>query len=211
VVQVSRCCVSATLALNSVEESDRRTGARHISILRVGRVVWDDRDQLCVIRNISPGGLMFEAPHAPQVGQHLSIELRSDKRMTGLVRWVTEGHAGIAFDQPIDVEQVLREDRSSLLRVRPRAPRFVRRGSVRLLGEGEPVLAAISDISIGGVRCRPDLPVRRGEPIVAVIEGVGATNAEVRWQKGDVVGVRFEKPLPWRAFQLWLDQAPRGD
>jgi hypothetical protein len=193
------------------EYDDRRIGPRHISVLRVGRTVWNGRDQLCVVRNLSVGGLMFECLHPPVVGQRVTVELRSDKQMTGIVRWTKDVAAGVEFDQKVNVELMLREERSSLLRVRPRAPRFVRRGTARLIsGDGEPVFGDIIDISIGGLSCRTDQPLRRGEPIVASIEGVGAANAELRWTKGDVAGIRFDKPLPWRAFQLWLDKAPRG-
>lgn len=192
------------------DPSDRRAGPRALSILRVARVVWDELDQLCVVRNISPGGIMFECLHAPAEGQTLLVELRSDKRMTGEVRWVHEGKVGLQFDREINVEQMLREDRSPLLRVRPRPPRFARRGEMRLIAGGETIPAQIVDISILGARCRPELPVRSGEPVVAALDGVGATNAEVRWVHGDLTGVRFEKPLPWKPFQLWLDNVPRG-
>lgn len=190
------------------EWGERRGGSRHISVLRVGRVLWDGRDQLCVVRNISSGGLMFECLQAPAIGQGVIVELRTDKQMIGIVRWVRNGGAGVEFDRPIDVEHILKEERGTLLRVRPRAPRFVRRGEVRLIGESEPIVGDIVDIAIGGLSCRTDQPVRKGDPIVAAIAGIGATNAEIRWIKGDVAGVRFEKPLPWRAFQLWLDSAP---
>lgn len=193
------------------DHADRRDGPRHISVLRVGRAAWDGLDQLCVVRNMSSGGLMFECLHPPVIGQRITVELRSDKQMSGIVRWVKDGAAGIEFDQRVNVELMLREERSSLLRVRPRAPRFVRRGTVKLLpNEGEPAMGDIIDISVGGLSCRVDQPLRRGEPVVAALENVGACSAEVRWTRGDVIGVRFDKPLPWKPFQLWLDQAPRG-
>lgn len=203
--------MNAALAQITPEFDDwdeRRDRSRHISVLRVGRVLWDGRDQLCVVRNISTGGLMFECLNPPAIGQGVIVELRTDKQMIGVVRWIRNGGAGVEFDRAIDVEQILKEERGTLLRVRPRAPRFVRRGQVRLIGEGEPVIGDIIDIAIGGLSCRTDQPVRKGDPIVAAIDGIGATNAEVRWIKGDVAGVRFEKPLPWRAFQRWLDSAP---
>lgn len=189
--------------------ADRRVGSRHISILRVGRIELDGQDQLCVVRNISPTGLMLECLRPPALGQHLLVELRSDKRLPGTVRWSREGQIGLQFDSPINVEQVLHEDRSSLLRVRPRAPRFVRRGHVRLIPtEGDPMLGDIVDISISGVSCRTERPVHKGEPIVAALDGVGVANAEIRWVRGDMAGIRFEKPFPWRAFGTWLDTAP---
>jgi hypothetical protein len=131
--------------------------------------------------------------------------------MTGIVRWARGVGAGIEFDAQVKVEHIQLEERGTLLRVRPRAPRFVRRGTVKLINpNGDTVPGDIIDIAIGGLSCRPDQPLRRGEPIVASIEGIGATNAELRWAKGDVAGIRFDKPLPWRAFQLWLDEAPRN-
>lgn len=190
--------------------SDRRAGPRALSILRVGRVVWDEQDQLCVVRNISPGGVMFECLRPPPVGQQLLIELRSDKRMTGEVRWSRDRKVGIQFDREINVEHMLREERSPLLRVRPRAPRFIRRGTLKLIADGETMSADIVDISTFGVNCRPEAAVRNGEPIVAALDGVAATNAEIRWVRGDQAGIRFEKPLPWKPFQLWLDHAARA-
>lgn len=202
--------MSAALNLADDPAFDRRDDDRHIAVLRVGRLQTDAGDQLCVVRNISPGGLMFECLYPPEVGAAVMVEWRTDKQMHGTVRWTKEGAAGIQFDAQVDVERMLKEERSSLLRVRPRQPRFVRQGIVRLVGEGEPVIGHIFDISIGGLSCRTDEPLRKGEPIAAVLEGVAATNAEIRWIKGDAAGIRFEKPLPWRAFQRWLDQAPRG-
>jgi hypothetical protein len=165
-------------------------------------------DQLCVVRNLSTGGLMFECLHLPQVEQKVVVELRSDKQMPGIVRAVGPDYARIAFDRPVDIDQILKEERNTLLRVRPRAPRFARRGSVRMICNGETVFASIVDIAIGGLSCRPERPLRRGEPLVASIDGIGATNAEARWIKDGVAGIRFESPLPWRSFQTWLDQSP---
>lgn len=193
-----------------LDADDRRAGPRHISILRVGRISCGDQDQLCIVRNISAGGLMVGSNRPPEVDQRVIVELRSDKQMPGTVRWSRDGNSGIQLDEEINVEAVLREERNPLLRIRPRAPRFLRRGTVKLIGEGEPVLGDIIDISIGGLSCRPERPLKRGEPVVASVQGLVATTAEIRWTKGDVTGVRFEKPLPWRAFGEWLDAAPRG-
>lgn len=192
------------------EDADRRGGMRALSILRVARLVCDNQDQLCVVRNIAPGGVMVECLHPPTSGQTVLVELRSDKRMTGVVRWDRDCQVGVQFETEIDVAHMLREDRSQLLRVRARPPRFKRRGSIRLIAEGETIVADIADISINGLRCRPEVPIRQGSPVVAALDDVGASNAVVRWVRGDSAGVSFEKPLPWKPFQRWLDQAPRG-
>lgn len=189
------------------DPEERRTGARHISVLRVARGVWDGRDQLCVVRNISAAGVMLECLRAPTVGQTLAIELRSDKQMRGVVRWAKDNHVGVELEDAIDVERMLKEERGALLRVRPRAPRFVRTAPMRLIVDGETIAGQVVDISTTGVSCRTEAPVPKGQPVVAAIDGVAVTNALVRWTRGDVAGVSFEKPLPWRPFQLWLDRA----
>ncbi|NNM78166.1 PilZ domain-containing protein [Sphingomonas sp. ID1715] len=190
------------------DDHERRTGQRHISVLRVARGVWEGRDQLCVVRNISADGLMFECLHPPAVGQALAIELRSDKQMRGIVRWAKDQGAGVELEEPINVERMLKEERGSLLRVRPRSPRFARCGPLRLIADGETIPGTTLDISITGLSCRIDQPVQKDAPVVVAIDDVAATNALVRWTKGDVAGISFEKPLPWRPLQLWLDQMP---
>ena len=40
-------------------ESDRRTGERHMTLYRVGSVMLDGHRELCLRRNISAGGMMI--------------------------------------------------------------------------------------------------------------------------------------------------------
>lgn len=192
--------------------AERREGLRHVSVLRVGRLSQGNEDQLCMVRNVSAGGMMIECNRPPQVGERIVVELRSDKQMPGTVRWITGGNAGVQFDAPVDVGQLLREEKNSLLRVRPRAPRFIREGTAKLIGEGEPVEGQIGDIAVGGMSLRVEekTALRRGDPVVVSIEGLGATTGEVRWIRETVLGVRFEKPLSYRAFADWLDRRRPG-
>src|SRR3712207_7884086 len=43
---------------NAAPQPDRRRQARHLTILRVGTLIIDGRRELCLIRNISAGGVM---------------------------------------------------------------------------------------------------------------------------------------------------------
>lgn len=184
---------------------ERRTGNRHISVFRVGRLIDREGDQICVIRNISSGGVMIEANRLPPSGARVFVETRSDRRIPATVRWVHEREADVQFDQEIDVAAMLREERPSILRNQPRAPRFVRPGKVKVIGTVETIEGDIANISINGVGIRTPTRFALDEPVIVAIDGLGAARAVVRWWVEGEIGVRLQSPLSYRLLANWLD------
>ena len=184
---------------------ERRQGNRHVSVFRVGRLVCGDRDQLCVIRNISAGGVAIEANIVPAIGSRVTVELRSDRRLDATVRWSRPREAGVNFDAPIDVAAMLKEERPSILRLQPRAPRFIRHGAVHVAGTTESVDGVVANISINGVGIIGVADFQRDEAVVVSIEGLGAAHGVVRWNARGEIGVRLTRPLSYRALADWLD------
>lgn len=184
---------------------ERREGNRHISVFRVGRLECNGRDQLCVIRNISAGGVMIEVNSPPPVDARIRVELRSDRSLCATVRWSREREVGVAFDAPIDVAAMLKEERSSILRMQPRAPRFVREAAVRMASTLATMQGRISNISINGLAVTGPTPFAPNERVLATVEGLGAIHAVVRWSANGETGIRFAAPLSYRALADWLD------
>ena len=54
------------------------------------------------VRNLSPGGMMIDAPSALAVDTRLSAEIRGLGEIAGRIAWHTAGRAGVAFDEEID-------------------------------------------------------------------------------------------------------------
>lgn len=187
------------------DSADRRTGARHLSIFRVARLVHDGRDQLCVIRNISPGGVMIEVNNVPPVGAKVRVELRTDKALDATIRWTRDREAGLAFIDLVDVHALLKEERPSILRKPPRGPRFDRAGTAQILGGEEPIEGVITNVSMNGVALRTSAVLAKGEPVVVKIDGLGPARAHVRWCANGEIGLRLEVPLSYRALADWLD------
>ncbi|MGL4312412.1 MAG: PilZ domain-containing protein, partial [Sphingomonas sp.] len=183
----------------------RREGQRHISVFRVGRLVVDGQDQLCVVRNISAGGMKIECNSPPATHLRVRVDLRSDRCLEATVRWSRAREAGLAFDAPIDVAEILREERLSIRRQQPRAPRFVRSGHVRIMAAQRIIDGELSNISINGIAVRTEEKLARDEPVIAVIDGLGATHAFARWSNGSEAGFRLNSPLSYRALAEWLD------
>lgn len=65
------------------EPIERRGHARHITILRVALLHTADVKELCVVRNISAGGLSARVYRSFSIGETVQVEFRSDERLEG--------------------------------------------------------------------------------------------------------------------------------
>lgn len=58
------------------------------------------------IRNLSPTGLMAEAPTMLAVGTSVVVEMKNLPPLKGKIVWATEGRMGVAFNAEIDPAKV---------------------------------------------------------------------------------------------------------
>ena len=110
-----------SLSTDTPRAPDRRTDERYVSLLRVGALTVDGRRELCLIRNISAGGMMIRAYSNLPVGTSLSIELKQGDPVNGVVKWIEGDLTGVTFDSPIDVVLLLAPAGNG---PRPRLPRI---------------------------------------------------------------------------------------
>ena len=54
------------------------------------------------IRNLSPGGMMAEAPVSFSRGERIEADLRGIGLVPGRIAWTAGGRLGVQFDMPID-------------------------------------------------------------------------------------------------------------
>src|SRR3712207_4374836 len=64
---------------------DRRRSTRHMRILRVGTLVLGSKRELCLIRNISAGGMMAHVYSPVALDQEVSIALKSRQLRRGRI------------------------------------------------------------------------------------------------------------------------------
>ncbi|MFL6735231.1 MAG: PilZ domain-containing protein [Sphingomicrobium sp.] len=180
---------------------DRRDGERYLTLLRVGSMTVGGRRQLCLIRNVSCGGMMIRTYSEMERGTRLSIEFKHGESVVGTVRWVEGGDIGLMFDYPIDVGQLLE---AAMTGPRPRMPRVELHvaASVRTGAVSQRVLAL--DISQGGMKVRSTEPLRLREQVVVTLFGYPPIAGTVRWAEGDCFGISFNQLLPLQALIRWL-------
>jgi Tfp pilus assembly protein PilZ len=183
---------------------DRRRETRHLTILRVGALIGAHGRELCLIRNISAGGLMAHVYSTHRVGAAVAVELKSNQSVPGQVVWADESNLGIAFDAPIDVAEMLSSQAALENGWRPRLPRVevdrlaTLRCGARLYGVNT------RDISQGGVKVETDQPLEVGREVVLTMERFRPVAGVVRWCQGGLAGIAFNHLIPFHELMEWL-------
>ncbi len=183
---------------------ERRRETRHLTILRVGALIGPQGRELCLIRNISAGGLMAHVYSHHSTGARVTVELKSNQPVPGIVVWADESNVGIEFEAPIDVEEMLSNQAAVDNGWRPRLPRVevdrlatLRCGS-RLYGVNT------RDISQGGVKVETDQPLEVGRDIVLTMEKFRPLAGVVRWCQNGLAGIAFNHLIPFHELMEWL-------
>ena len=172
---------------------ERRGGERYLSLLRVGALVVDGRRELCLIRNISAGGMMIRpySPIAP--GNAVSIELKQGAMVSGVAQWVDGDLVGISFDDAIDVVELLS---SPAKESKPRMPRIEVDCAAFVREDATIHRTQTINISQGGMCVRTDAELTPGARITISIAGLSPISGTVKWQDGDEYGLGFNHVLP---------------
>jgi hypothetical protein len=190
-------------ASGAVPQADRRRNQRLITILRVGKMICAKRQELCLIRNISEGGLMAHvySPHAE--GDRVAIELKSDQTVSGTIRWVDGDNVGVVFDEKVEVSEILRSQEAQDGR-KARAPRLEVHGHARLKIGTESWHVEIRDLSQRGAKIAVSGVIPTDEDALVTIDGLRPVKAVVRWQHGGYAGLEFLPTIPLDELVHWL-------
>lgn len=181
--------------------AERREGERNLTLFRVGAMDVDGRRELCLIKNISEGGMRIRPYCELAEGMPLTIELKTGFAVPCMVTWVRDETVGVEFAVPIDVIEILS---SAADGARPRMPRIevdcgavVRNGSLvhRM---------RVHDVSQGGVKFKSPPTFDRGTDLVVSLPGLDPRPATVRWSEEGHVGVTFNRLLPLAELVDWL-------
>lgn len=180
---------------------ERRDGERHLTLFRVGSITIDDRRELCLIKNISAGGMMIRAYCALEAGKRISVELKRGEQIHGKISWVKEDSAGITFDEQVDVVELLA---TSMDGPRPRMPRVEVRciASVR---QGSNVYGMRAhDISQGGLKVESNRDLAIGSEVMVTLPGMQSKLGTVRWKDGRCFGITFNRLVALTELVQWL-------
>jgi hypothetical protein len=190
-----------SLSETAPQPVERRDGDRHLTLFRVGSITVGDGRELCLIKNISAGGMMIRAYCPIPEGTHLSIELKSGQPVTGKASWVKDHNVGVTFDSPIDVIEVLSASAGG---PRPRMPR-IEVDCIATLRDGANVYRLpVCDISQGGVKVKGEPMLEHGCDLLVSLPGMEHQPAALRWRQDGNLGISFNRLVPLGELVAWL-------
>ncbi|HEV2080796.1 MAG TPA: PilZ domain-containing protein [Allosphingosinicella sp.] len=177
---------------------------RRMTTLRVGTIAIEGRRELCLIRNVSCGGLRAYVYSPLKEGQQVSVELKTNQQTAGSVSWVDGSTVGISFNEPIDIAELLASQIEGEGGMQPRMPRVEADclGELRIGARLYPI--STCDVSQGGVRIEIDHPLRVGENVVLTLQKLRPVQGVVRWYEDGQSGIGFNQVLPFHELVNWL-------
>ena len=190
-----------SLAASAPPQPDRRSSERFLSLLRVGAIVLRNRRELCLIRNISAGGMMIRAYSPIAVGTPLSVELKQGDPISGIVQWTEGGLTGVAFDEPIDVLALLAPPEEG---PRPRLPRIELDCTAWVRQDAEVIRTRAINISQGGIRVETTATLTIGGDVVVTLPGLTPAAGVVKWSHDGAYGIAFNRSLVLSELVHWL-------
>jgi hypothetical protein len=180
---------------------EQRHCERHLSLLRVASLILQDRRELCLVRNVSGGGMMVRVysdilPETPVV-----IELKQGEPISGTVRWAKDDCIGIIFERPIDVVDLISASSEG---PRPRVPRVEVDCTAWVRDDGTVHRMKAANISQGGVRVLGSADLSVGAKVVVTLIDLPPVLGSVRWKDDHAYGIHFTRPLPLPQLVSWL-------
>lgn len=182
-------------------DSERRADERHMTLFRVATLIIGERRELCLVKNISAGGVSIRAYCQLDENGPIGIEIKQDQQISGEVTWVRGRDAGITFDERVDIIDLLKSGEHD---PRPRMPRiavtttcYVREGAVVHR-------STLHNISQGGLSVETPNPITVGGNVTVSVPGLSPQNATVRWNSENRYGISFNTVLPLAVLISWL-------
>ncbi|MEO6581916.1 MAG: PilZ domain-containing protein [Sphingomicrobium sp.] len=186
-----------------LETADRRDSSRTLTLFRVGSVIVDGHRELCLIKNMSAGGMLIKSYCMIPAGTRVSVELKCGDSVAGTTSWVNGDTVGIEFDELVDVVALLA---LSMEGPRPRMPR-IEVGCVAWVRDGADVHRVDAlDVSQGGIKIASQRTFVVGGDVVVTLPGLPPFAGVVRWHNVGCFGVTLNKVLPLPMLVGWLHE-----
>lgn len=187
-------------ASDPVAPTEERAAPRFRTLLQSARLIDEKNQSLCIVRDVSETGMKVRLFGTVKLGDRVCVEFKGGRNVFASVRWIEDRFAGLAFETPIDLQQIFDTAQPDYSY---RAPRLELDATAKVTFGRVQTAMAILDISISGIKLLGGDALIRGETVMIDIEGLIKCNAVVKWKASDLVGVEFEHPMPVERLAEW--------
>lgn len=180
------------------EQADQRAAPRFTSLIRAAKLVSSQGEFVCVVRDVSTGGVRLRCFHA--VPQDPSMELQLQNGDSFLVQRVRQDgfEASFRFVAPAAIERLVQEAWDY-----PRRPlRLNVAVPLTLRSLSGPIAAVTQNISQQGCRVECAMPLALAQPVVVEGAQLPGIRAKVRWRRGNDCGLVFDDTFSLKDFAI---------
>jgi hypothetical protein len=191
--------------LLAAAEQERREQQRHATPLRVALLRTDAGQELCVVRNLSRGGLQGRVYCRFEPGARLSVELNPGDPIAATIVWCRDWHIGVEFLRAIDVDAALGGSRTADHGRNIRMPRLevTCPGRLQIGARAYPI--RLCDISEGGAKVQMRTAMKKLSAATLTLPDLPPSSGYVRWVDGLRLGLGFHEPLPHDVLARWAE------
>ena len=170
---------------------EQRQAHRFTLLIRAAKLITDQGEFLCVIRDASETGLAVALFHPLPACDRYLVEFQNGDRHEATLVWEREGRAGFQFSDPADIVRII--ESPSEFTKRPMRVELKRQG---MLYAGVNAFdVEMLNISPQGAKiaCRAEIAIDRN--VRLSVGGLPELQAKVRWRRLGVCGLVFENTL----------------
>jgi hypothetical protein len=190
-----------------LQAEERRSHDRPTALMRVGALHRRTGKVFCLIKNISPDGVMAHPYGSFEPGEPVQVEIKEGQLLPGRVIWSKESAIGIRFDEPIDVRAALATELPPGFQARLPRVDVVCFATVRIGSMYHH--ARLVNLSLRGAALETAFPVELSGPAVLRLPDLPPIHAQIRWSDGVSLGMSFNEPLSLVVVVQWLEQRHR--
>lgn len=190
---------------------ERREGKPKITMLQTGKLIWRGCQSLCLIRNISSGGMMATLYWPLPVGERIRIEFKSGDIIDGYTIWVDDEMTGIEFETKIDVEAILAQNKHrETPGERARRLRVDVNSMIRVWHEDESFVVQALDVSQGGIKVQGQRIGGVDDDVLVRLPGLAVQPGVIRWHDNDCTGISLNRMLTLEEVTNWAKKYKRS-
>ena len=188
-----------------IERRQRPYERKTITVRWVAKIICKHGQSLCLIRNISDGGVMVNVFFNHRVGEKVTLELKNAHSLKGDIVWIDDDCVGVRFPEKVNINAILGSALHREAHMQPRSLRVDTHGTA-VINTGEcSYICELVNLSQTGIRLILPGPMMPRGDIVIAINGLGDRLATVRWQNGVCTGLSFVSPIPLMKLIKWLN------
>lgn len=177
---------------------EQRSAPRFTSLIRAAKLVSSEGEHVCVLRDVSTGGVRLRCFHPLPRDEVMALELQNGDRFE--IKRVREEdfEASFRFTSEAPIERLVQE----ALRYPRRALRLNLEIPLTLRTIGGSVSAVTQNVSQQGCRVEVDTTLALSQSLIVESAYLPGIRAKVRWRRGNACGLVFDDTFTLKDFAV---------